>query len=157
MHIRPISSRDNAAVETLIRTCLLEFGANKPGCAWEDADLGRFSEVYAAPGSAYWVVEENNAILAGCGIGALCGVPDVCELQKMYAYPAARGTGIAEQLLNLALSFARTCYKTCYLETFSNMVAANRFYQKHGFVRLEQPLIASEHYACDVWYCKSLQ
>lgn len=152
MEIRPISPQDNAAVETLIRTCLLEFGANKPGCAWEDKTLGCFSEVYSAPCSAYWVAVENGNIAAGCGIGPIAGAPGVCELQKMYAYPAARGTGIAAQMLSLALSFARTHYKSCYLETFSSMTAANRFYQKHGFVRLERPLVESEHYACDVWY-----
>lgn len=44
----------------------------------------------------------------------------------------------------------------CYLETFSNMVAANKFYKKNGFIQLDKPLVETEHYACDVWYIKSL-
>ena len=46
MLIREIEERDNEQVESLIRTCLIEFGANKPGCAWEDPNLGCFYEVY---------------------------------------------------------------------------------------------------------------
>lgn len=38
--------KDNQEVEQLIRTCLIEFEANKPGCAREDPDLGSFSNVY---------------------------------------------------------------------------------------------------------------
>jgi len=33
MLIREIEERDNEQVESLIRTCLIEFGADKPGCA----------------------------------------------------------------------------------------------------------------------------
>ena len=29
-------------VENLIRTCLIECGADKPGCAWSDPNLGSF-------------------------------------------------------------------------------------------------------------------
>ena len=46
MIIREIEEKDNKDVENLIRTCLIEFGADKPGCAWTDPDLGRFFQVY---------------------------------------------------------------------------------------------------------------
>ena len=36
MLIREIEEKDNKQVEKLIRTCLIEFGANKPGTAWAD-------------------------------------------------------------------------------------------------------------------------
>lgn len=154
MIIREIEKRDNKQVESLIRTCLLEFGANKPGCAWTDPNLGCFYELYQNEKSKYWVVEENNKIVAGCGIGPLKNAKDVCELQKMYSFKEARGSGIADKLLAISLEFAKQYYKKCYLETFSNMVAANKFYNKHGFLKLEKPLIETEHYACDVWYLK---
>ena len=44
--IREIEKRDNAAVEQIIRSCLIEFGGNREGTAWCDPDLGRFSEIY---------------------------------------------------------------------------------------------------------------
>ena len=44
--IREIEARDNKDVENVIRTCLIEFGANHEGTAWADPNLGRFSEIY---------------------------------------------------------------------------------------------------------------
>jgi len=157
MIIREIQEKDNAEVESLIRTCLIEFNADKPGCAWEDPNLGCFYEVYQEEKSKYWVVEDNGKIVAGCGIGPLIGAENVCELQKMYALKEARGTGIAKKLLKLAINFGKEHYERCYLETFSNMIAANKFYNKHGFTKLDKPLIKTEHYACDVWYLKTLK
>ena len=156
MIIREIEEKDNKQVEALIRTCLLEFGANKPGCAWTDPNLGCFYQLYQGEKAKYWVAEENGKVLAGCGIGPLEKAKNICELQKMYAYNEARGTGIAKKMLEIALDFAKKYYNKCYLETFSNMIAANKFYKKHGFIQLEKPLIETEHYACDVWYVKKL-
>ena len=156
MLIREIQEKDNKAVENLIRTFLIEFGANKPGCAWTDPDLGRFFQVYQKEKSKYFVVEHNNKIVAGCGIGPLEGAENVCELQKMYSYKEVRGTGIADQLLKLSLDFEKEHYDKCYLETFVNMIDANKFYKKCGFIQLDKPLVETDHYACDMWYIKSL-
>ncbi|WP_195575225.1 GNAT family N-acetyltransferase [Paenibacillus sp. 1001270B_150601_E10] len=154
--LREIEQRDNQQVEKLIRTCLIEFGANKSGTAWADPNLGSFYELYQTPKSKYWVVEHDRNIIAGCGIGPIEGFPQVCELQKMYALKETRGSGIANELLQTALAFAKIHYEKCYLETLSNMTAANRFYLKHGFEAMDKPLQESEHYACDMWYIKSL-
>lgn len=156
MIIREIQEKDNKEVEQLIRTCLIEFGANKPGCAWEDKNLGKFYEVYQNEKSKYWVVEDNGKVVAGCGIGPLNGTEGVCELQKMYSFKEVRGTGIAYELLKISLEFAKKYYKKCYLETFANMVGAIKFYEKHGFTKLEKPVVETEHYACDMWYIKTL-
>lgn len=156
MKIRLIEEKDNKEVEKLIRDCLIEFGGNKPGCAWEDKDLGQFYQAYQPAHKQYLVVVENDHVVGGCGIGPVEGKEGICELQKMYCYKAIRGTGIAQELLNLSLDFAKTYYQQCYLETFSNMIAANRFYLKNGFIPLKQPLIQGPHYACDRWYIKDL-
>ena len=154
--IREIEKKDNPFVEQLIRTCLLEFGCDREGTAWCDPDLGRFSEIYNKPGFKYWVAEDcDGKIVGGAGIGAL--TEDVCELQKMYCFKEVRGTGIAQQLMNRCLTFAKMHYHKCYLETFSNMIAANKFYQKYGFEKLERPYIETEHFSCDVWYIKDLK
>lgn len=157
MKIREIQEKDNKQVEKVIRTCLIEFGGNREGLAWADPDLGNFSNVYNKTGYKYWVVEsETGEILGGCGIGKLYDLEDVCELQKMYCMPEIRGTGIAHELMKIALEYAKKYYKKCYIETLSNMVAANKFYKKYGFEKLKEPLIKTEHYACDVWYIKEL-
>ncbi len=155
--IREIESRDNQAVESLIRTCLMEFGGNREGLAWCDPDLGRFSEIYNKEGHKYWVAEDSSGkIVGGIGIGQLPNAEGVCELQKMYCLKEARGTGIAHELMKLALVYAKQYYKKCYLETLSNMIAANKFYVKYGFEKLDKPYIETEHYACDVWYIRDL-
>lgn len=151
--IRPIAPQDDAAVEQVIRTCLIEFGANRPGTAWEDPNLSCFSAYYSVPGRRYWVaLDESGTLVGGVGIGELSGVEGVCELQKMYCLPCARGSGIARQLMDEALAFARRHYSACYLETFDNMRAAQRFYEKCGFLRVAKPLGATGHFSCDVRY-----
>lgn len=153
--IRPIEPKDNAAVESVIRACLIEFGANHEGTAWADPDLGRFSEIYNTPGNRYWVAEdENGKIVGGTGIGRLTDT--VCELQKMYCLPQARGTGLATQLMAIALDYARGFYKECYLETLDNMTAAQRFYEKHGFRRTDTAPVQTTHFACQVRLIRDL-
>ena len=153
--IREIRPEDDAAVEGVIRSCLIEFGANHAGTAWADPDLGCFSRVYAAPNSQYWVAEdETGVIVGGTGIGPLTDT--ICELQKMYCLPRARGSGAAHRLMETALAFARDRYRQCYLETLENMTAAQRFYEKYGFRRVYEPVVVTEHYCCDVRYLLDL-
>ena len=155
-HIREIEANDNRAVEAVIRACLIEFGANHEGTAWADPDLGRFSEIYNRDGSRYWVAEdENGEIVGGVGIGPL-EAPGLCELQKMYCLPQARGTGLAHELIRIALEYARKFYIRCYLETLDNMTAAQKFYEKQGFARTDKPIVQTDHFACEVKYIKEL-
>lgn len=155
--IREITKEDNKIVENIIRTCLIEFGANHEGTAWADPDLGRFSEIYQSPGNKYWVAEdENGNVVGGVGIGALTELDKVCELQKMYCLKEARGTGVAHRLMQTALSYAKDYYDRCYLETLPNMIAAQKFYEKYDFYLLKEPLLKTEHFACDVRYLKEL-
>lgn len=157
MEYREIRKKDDKEVEMLIRTCLIEFGADHEGTAWADPDLGRFSEIYNSEGNRYWVAtDENDRIVGGVGIGRLEGADGVCELQKMYCLPEARGTGASHKLMETALNYAKKHYKRCYLETLDNMYAAQRFYEKYGFERIYEPLVKTEHFACDVRYIKEL-
>ena len=156
--IREIEAKDNKQVENVIRTCLIEYGANHEGTAWADPDLGRFSEIYNKPGHKYWVaIDENENGVGGVGIGDLPGAEGVCELQKMYCLKEARGTGISHKLIELALDYAKEFYSRCYLETLDNMIAAQKFYEKYDFKRMNGPLVDTGHFACDVCYIKELK
>lgn len=155
--IREIESKDNKGIEQVIRSCLIEYGANHEGTAWADPYLGTLSAVYNTPGNKYWVAEdEEGRIVGGVGIGELEGSPDVCELQKMYCLPEVRGTGVANQLIEAAFEFAKKHYRKCYLETFENMIPARKFYKKHGFELTDERLGATGHFACDVLFIKVL-
>lgn len=155
--VRPIEKKDDRRIEQIIRSCLIEFGADHEGTAWADPDLGRFSEIYGTEGNQYWVAEDvEGNIVGGVGIGVLSSVTGVCELQKMYCLAEARGSGIAHKLMNTALECAKAHYDRCYLETLENMAAAQRFYEKYGFERVREPLTQTGHFACDVRYIKDL-
>lgn len=82
--IRKIQKQDNKAVERIIRTCLIEFGANHEGTAWADPDLGRFYELYNnRTGYEYWVAEDKNgSVIGGTGIGRLDGAEDICRASE---------------------------------------------------------------------------
>ena len=43
--IRLIAPQDNKIIESIIRSCLIEYGANHEGTAWADENLSRFSEI----------------------------------------------------------------------------------------------------------------
>lgn len=155
--IRPIETKDNAVVERIIRDCLIEYGGDHAGTAWEDPDLGRFAQLYDQPGWAYWVAEdETGTVVGGVGIGPMPGEDGLCELQKMYCIPQVRGKGVAHALIEPAFAFARTLYNRCYLETFDNMIPAQKFYEKHGFYRVKDPIGNTGHFACEVRYLKDL-
>ncbi len=155
--IREIEEKDNKELEKLIRDCLIEFGADHEGTAWEDEMLGKLSFVYEKEKERYWVaLDEKGEILAGAGIGDLHGVEGVCELQKMYCRKEARGSGVSHQLMDRALDFASEHYQKCYLETLENMTAARRFYEKYGFERIYHSLGDTGHDSCDVRYLLDL-
>ena len=158
MQIVNVEEKYNKEIEDLIRYCLIEYGGNHEGTAWADPYLGRFSEVYCGKEDAqYWVaVDDNGKVVGGVGIGPLEGVEGVCELQKMYTYPEVRGSGIAQELLNLAIEFAEKQYDYCYLETFDNMIPAQKFYAKNGFERTEKALGDTGHFSCEVKMIKKL-
>jgi GNAT superfamily N-acetyltransferase len=62
---------------------------------------------------------------------------DAVELKRMYLRPAERGRGLGRQLLAVALDWARTHgVHVVRLDTSERMVAAQRLYEGHGFVRV---------------------
>ena len=158
MTIRKIEAKDNLRVAEIIRECLIEYGCEgKMDTAWGDPYLERFSEVYVLENNSYWVAENDQGlVVAGVGIGPLCDESSTCELQKMYCVQEYRGCGIAQELLDTALEFAKQHYKRCYLETRHNMDRAKRFYERNGFVYIDETIGCTGHGGCDYHYIKDL-
>ncbi len=159
LRIRPIIPDDDAAVASVIRTVMPEFGADGPGFAIHDPEVGHMSEAYARPGAAYFVVTTpEDRVVGGGGLASLDGGPEgVCELRKMYFLPEARGQGMGEALLRHCLGVARELgYATCYLETLTGMDAAQALYRRAGFRPLCAPLGNTGHSGCDRWYALEL-
>ncbi|MDQ0158118.1 GNAT family N-acetyltransferase [Alkalibacillus salilacus] len=156
MQIREIEARDNQAIETIIKRSLESFGLDIPGTAYVDPQLHNLADFYAKdPYAKYWVAEnEDGEIVGGVGIGPFHEEDNICELQKLYVAPKAQGRGVAYDLMNVALAFAKQHYDACYLETSTKLDVANRLYEKLGFERLSDPIEGSDHNAMDAWYLK---
>jgi putative acetyltransferase len=156
--IRPIQPGDNPALAIIVRNALAEHHLDKPGTVFTDPTTDNLYELFNIPRAAYNVALLDGAIAGGAGIHPLDGgEPHVCELQKMYLVPAARGKGIARYLIEQCLEFARNNgYTHCYLETMPELAKARRLYEHFGFEYLDGPMGNTGHYACDNWMLKAL-
>lgn len=76
IQIRNIEPTDNVAIAAVIRNALAEFGANKPGTVYFDPTTDHLFELFKAPGSVYYVAEQNGKILGGCGIFPTEALPE---------------------------------------------------------------------------------
>ena len=157
--IREIELKDNPKIARAIRSVLIEMGVPKVGTAYEDEALDCMTETYDKPKKAYYVVAEGDTIIGGAGISPLDNYKgNVCELQKMYFMPEARGKGLGTQMMTKCLEFAKQAgFDQCYLETMPYMDDARKLYKKVGFEFLEKPMGNTGHYSCSVWMLKDLK
>jgi putative acetyltransferase len=156
--IRPIEPRDDAAVAAIIRAVMPEFGADGPGFAIHDPEVGHMSSAYAGPRAAYFVVEIDGRVVGGAGIAPLAGGDGgTCELRKMYFLPEVRGRGVGRAMLERCLEAARAAgFERCYLETLTGMDAAQALYEKLGFRRIAGAKGCTGHHGCDRFYERPL-
>jgi len=156
--IRPIEPGDDAAMATIIRAVMPEFGAGGAGFAISDPEVDWMHRAYGAPRHAYFVVERAGVVIGGCGVAPLAGAEDdVCELRKMYFLAQARGLGAGQAMMARCLDTARVLgFRRCYLETLHGMDAAMRLYERSGFQRLDAPMGDTGHGGCNRFYLRSL-
>lgn len=173
--IRPVMPEDNTAIRDIILETLVEHGAIGGGFASGDRDTRQMYEAFQQEGRRYFVIERHPAdgwsslpsvpeksgsrpvILGGAGIAPLPGEPGTCELVKMYFRPEIRGLGLGKRLLQHCLDEAvRLGYKQIYLETIELMRAARGLYEHLGFSQISGPMGNTGHFACDVFYFRTL-
>ena len=158
IQIREIETEDDVQIAQVIRAVLVELGVPKVGTAYADKSLDHMTETYNKKNATYFVVEDQGKIIGGAGIAQLENFEgSICELQKMYFLPEARGKGLGAKMMAICLNKAKSFgYKKCYLETLPYMKDATKLYAKTGFEPLEGPLGDTGHYSCNVWMLKSL-
>ncbi len=156
--LRPIRATDDAAMATVIRTVMPEFGATGDGFAINDPEVDWLSKAYAEPRCAYFVVEHDGMVMGGAGVAPLVGGDEgTCELRKMYFMPAVRGQGVGAAMMARCLDAARELgFRQCYLETLRGMDAAMKLYERSGFKRIPGPLGDTGHGGCDSFYLRAL-
>lgn len=156
--IREIQQKDNAALAKIVRSVILEMGAPTIGTAYEDKATDQLFETYQKEKAIYFVLEHNQKVVGGAGIAQLDNFDgNVCELQKMYFLPEARGRGLGSKMIIVCLEKAKEFgFESCYLETLPYMKDAVKLYKKNGFRNLDKPMGNTCHYSCDVWMIKNL-
>ena len=156
--IREITTADNEEIASVIRAVLIEFGVPKVGTAYADKVLDCMAENYSKPTSTYFVIENKGKLIGGAGVAQLDNFEGkVCELQKMYFLPEARGLGLGRQMMDLCLERAKSLgFEKCYLETLPYMEAARELYAKVGFKSLDSRMGDTGHYSCNLWMLKDL-
>ena len=156
--IREIAPKDNLELAAVVRNVIVEMGAPKVGTAYEDKATDHMFETYQKEKAIYFIVEHKNEIVGGAGIAQLDNFEgNICELQKMYFLPIARGKGLGAKLIATCLEKAKTLgFEKCYLETLPYMEAAVKLYKKNGFKNLDKPMGNTCHYSCNVWMIKEI-
>ena len=156
--IREIQPQDNLEIERIIKAIIIEFGLPEVGTAFEDKETAQMFESFQEANELYLILEENDMIVGGAGIKPLKDFEsDVCELQKMYFIPEARGKGYGRLMIDRCLSEAKKMgYTKCYLESASQLKAAIHLYDTYGFERLNKAIGNTGHYSCGVWMIKTL-
>ena len=107
-----------------------------------DAELDGLPGDYAPPRGALFVAQEQSRLLGTIGLrplseqACLAGAFDVeaVEMKRLFVRPAARGRGLARQLIAVALAEARRLeYSEIRLDTLPMMGDAQSLYASLGF------------------------
>lgn len=155
---RKIEKRDNEVISRLIKKVFEEFGIDMPGTVYTDPTTDALFELFQMQGSVYWIAEENDNMLGGCGIYPTEGLPEgYAELVKFYLSADSRGKGTGNALMQKSIESAKEFgYTHLYLESFPDLSKAVSLYKRNGFTMLDKALGNSVHYACTIWMEREL-
>jgi GNAT superfamily N-acetyltransferase len=114
-------------------------------------DLNDISSFYQKARGNFWIAVIENKVagtIALLDIGNSRGA-----LRKMFVHKDFRGKeyGVGQALLNTLLEWARqNNFKEILLGTTEKFIAAQRFYEKNGFIEIEKQLLPEEFPVMDV-------
>ncbi|MBX7044689.1 MAG: GNAT family N-acetyltransferase [Ignavibacteria bacterium] len=150
---RTILPSDNKILYDIIVSVMKEFKTDLKGTIVEDPTVHTMYENFQKEKSLYYIAEENGEMLGGAGIAQLDGTNEnICELQRMFLLPEARGKGIGSKLMEMCMDAAKNFgYEKIYLETLDNMSEARKLYLKSGFEFISSPLGNTGHCGCNTW------
>ncbi|HEX2976028.1 MAG TPA: GNAT family N-acetyltransferase [Bacteroidales bacterium] len=155
---RKIKKEDNREIADVIRAVFREFKIDRPGTVYFDPTTDDLFSLFQAPGSVYWIAEDNGTIIGGCGIYPTPGLPEGCaELVKFYLSSEYRGKAIGWNLMQKSFESAKISgYRQLYLESLPELGKAISMYERAGFRRITSQLGNSGHFGCDIWMIRDL-
>lgn len=103
----------------------------------EDPDS--FAREYFGVGAGIWLASEGATTVGCIALRPLPKFKQSGEVKRLYVRPESRGQHIAEGLLKALEEYAVGAgYRTLYLDTKDDLVAAIRFYERHGYEACER-------------------
>ena len=121
---------------------ILDIQCNEFGVAItldDQPDLKDIAGFYKKPNGNFWIAVNDHLVvgtIALLDIGNSKGA-----LRKMFVHKAYRGKeyGVGQKLLNTLLAWAKhKGYTEIFLGTTEKFVAAQRFYEKNGFIEIDK-------------------
>lgn len=101
-------------------------------------DLDNILEIYKTDKSNFFIaVNQQNDVIGSIAIVDYKNHRGY--LKRLYVKREYRGTGLARQLLDNLIIYAKNSgYQTIYLGTVKMLEAANKFYNKNGFKKIDK-------------------
>jgi len=123
-----------------------------------DSDLLDIKKHYnRSTGGCFWIAKagNKNKIVGTTGIRRLDKFhSSTCELKRMYVLKPYRQLGIAQKMLETAISYARVSgYSGIVLDSSKNLTAARSLYLKNSFKDIKR---YNDNYRADVFMQKHL-
>jgi N-acetylglutamate synthase-like GNAT family acetyltransferase len=89
--------------------------------------------------SGIWLASDANNTIGCVVLRALPSRPEACEVKRLYVRRLYRGKQVADALMDALEAYAvRRGYRTAYLDTKDDLLAAIRFYERRGYRACER-------------------
>ncbi|MDE2514444.1 MAG: GNAT family N-acetyltransferase, partial [Rhodospirillales bacterium] len=140
LRLRPGRDEDASFIIALIDAAWREYPGIVLDVDGEEPDLRALASAFAARGGMFWIAEAADGTPLGMAGVRRAGPPwmlaDAWEIARVYVAPAARGTGVAQALMDRAERHAIAAgARHLVLHTDTRFSRAHRFYAQAGYVR----------------------
>lgn len=130
IEIKPFEPVHQPGVDALLESIAPEYAEpffNREGKKMQD--------MYLLPGRFYWVALSGGVVVGTVGVIA---AEDHAVLKSLFISRSFRGKELAYMLLDMAHTKARAGnIPVIYLGTMAQFIAAQKFYEKHGYKRID--------------------
>jgi N-acetylglutamate synthase-like GNAT family acetyltransferase len=100
----------------------------------DDEDLLKISDIYSGR-SSFWIAVNNKRVVGTIAVKEVSN--EVAKLKRMFVDKKYHGCGLAQRLMDKALSFANNQrFKKIILNTHPLMNRAHTFYKRQGFIKV---------------------
>jgi ribosomal protein S18 acetylase RimI-like enzyme len=131
--IRPAEPHEMAVIAALFREYAASLAVDLSYQQFE-AEVAALPGPYVPPAGALLLAVSPVDEPLGCVALRPLAEPGACEMKRLYARPAARGTGVGHALAVAAVQAATAAgYRAMCLDTLPTMYTAQALYRRLGF------------------------